>query len=91
MMSRVQKPVDVKRDARINLAFTPEMKKQLEDIAAVDEISVNALVEKICAAYVSCRADDLSELKNFRARIRKKNSDDISVTFDVSPTDDKTA
>ena len=38
-MARVQKPADEKRDARINLAFTPELKKQLEDIASVDEIS----------------------------------------------------
>ena len=73
-MARVQKPADVKRDARINLAFTSELKKQLEDIASVDEISMNALIEKICVAYVQCRADDLSELETFRARIREKNS-----------------
>lgn len=72
-MARVQKPADEKRDARINLAFTPELKKQLEDIASVDEISVNALVEKICAGYVKSRADDLSELRRFRSRIREKN------------------
>ena len=64
----------VRRDARINLAFTTELKKQLEDIASVDEISMNALVEKICVAYVQCRAEDLSELESFRARIREKNS-----------------
>lgn len=73
-MARVQKPADVKRDARINLAFTSELKKQLEDIASVDEISMNALIEKICLAYVQCRADDLTELETFRARIREKNS-----------------
>ena len=73
-MARPSKAGDVKRDARINLAFTAELKKQLEDIATVDEISVNSLVEKICNAYVQCRADDLSELSNFRARIRSKNS-----------------
>ena len=71
-MARVQKPADVKRDARINLAFTSELKKQLEDIASVDEISMNALIEKICVAYVQCRADDLTELDDFRARIREK-------------------
>ena len=80
-MARPSKPVDVKRDARINLAFTSELKKQLEDIASVDEISMNALVEKICVAYVQCRADDLSELESFRARIREKNS----VTSDDEP------
>lgn len=73
-MARPSKPVDKLRDARINLAFTSELKKQLEDIASVDEISMNALVEKICVAYVQCRADDLSELESFRARIREKNS-----------------
>lgn len=73
-MARPSKPVDKLRDARINLAFTSELKKQLEDIASVDEISMNALVEKICLAYVQCRADDLSELESFRARIREKNS-----------------
>lgn len=73
-MARPSKPVDKLRDARINLAFTSELKKQLEDIASVDEISMNALVEKICIAYVQCRADDLSELESFRARIREKNS-----------------
>ena len=73
-MARVQKPTDIKRDARINLAFTSELKKQLEDIASVDETSLNALVEKICAAYVKCRAEDLTELESFRARIREKNS-----------------
>ena len=73
-MARVQKPTAALRDARINLAFTSELKKQLEDIASVDEISMNALIEKICVAYVQCRADDLSELESFRARIREKNS-----------------
>ena len=73
-MARPNKPVYIKRDARINLAFTSELKKQLEDIASVDEISMNALVEKICVAYVQCRADDLTELESFRARIREKNS-----------------
>lgn len=73
-MARVQKPADEKRDARINLAFTAELKKQLEDIASVDETSVNALVEKICTAYVERRAADLGELKKFRARIREKKS-----------------
>lgn len=80
-MARPQKPAAANRDARINLAFTSELKKKLEDIASVDEISVNALVEKICVAYVKCRADDLIELKTFRARIRKKKSvtsDDVS-------------
>lgn len=72
-MARPSKPVDVKRDARINLAFTSELKKKLEDIASVDEISMNALIEKICVAYVQCRADDLTELDDFRARIREKN------------------
>jgi len=81
-MPRVQKPADSKRDARINLAFTPELKKQLEDIAVVDEISVNALVERICAAYIACRADDLKELESFRARIRQKNSDDAPALDD---------
>ena len=82
-MSRVQKPADSKRDARINLAFTPELKKQLEDIAVVDEISVNALVERICAAYIDCRADDLKELKSFRARIRQRNFVDEATKYDL--------
>ena len=73
-MARPSKPVDVKRDARINLAFTSDLKKQLEDIASVDEISVNGLIEKICVAYVQSRADDLSELETFRVRIRGKKS-----------------
>ena len=80
-MARPSKAIDEKRDARINLAFTSELKKQLEDIASVDEISMNALVEKICVAYVQCRADDLSELESFRNRIREKNS----ATSDVKP------
>ena len=74
-MARVQKPTDgVKRDARINLAFTADLKKKLEDLASVDDLSVNALVEKICTAYVTSRAADLDELKDFRARIRGKNA-----------------
>lgn len=80
-MARPKVAVDERRDCRINLAFTSTLKKQLEDIASVDEISMNALVEKICLAYVQCRADDLSELENFRARIRGKNS----ATSDVKP------
>ncbi len=71
-MARVQKPIDEPRSARINLAFTSELKKRLEDIASVDEISMNALIEKICAAYVQCRADDLIALENFRVRLRQK-------------------
>lgn len=73
-MARVQKPADVKRDARINLAFTSELKKQLEDIASVDEISVNALIERICMEYVETRAADIAELEKFRVRIREKKS-----------------
>lgn len=72
-MARVQKPTDAPRDARINLAFTSELKKQLEDIASVDETSMNALIEKICSNYVKTRAADLDELKKFRARIREKS------------------
>ena len=73
-MARVQKPTDVRRDARINLAFTSDLKKQLEDIASVDEVSTNALIEKICVAYVATRADDLAELEKFRNRIREKKA-----------------
>ena len=80
-MARVQKPSDERREARINLAFRPELKKQLEDIASVDEISVNALVERIATDYVKSRVDDLSALEAFRARIRTKNSAD-----DAEPT-----
>ncbi len=76
-MARVQKPADgVKRDARINLAFTADLKKQLEDLASIDEISTNALIEKICLAYVETRAVDLDEYQQFRAQIREKNSSD---------------
>ena len=76
-MARVQRPVDgVKRDARINLAFTADLKKQLEDLASIDEISTNALIEKICFAYVETRAADLDDYQQFRAQIREKNSYD---------------
>ena len=76
-MARVQKPADgVKRDARINLAFTADLKKQLEDLASIDEISTNALIEKICLAYVETRAVDLDVYQQFRAQIREKNSSD---------------
>lgn len=71
-MARVQKPIDEPRSARINLAVTAELKKQLEDISNLDEISMNALVEKICTAYVQCRANDLIALENFRVRLRQK-------------------
>ena len=80
-MARVQKPADERREARINLAFTADLKSKLEDISSVDEISVNALIERICTDYVKSRADDLRELKAFRARIRQKNSAD-----DAEPT-----
>ena len=79
-MARVQKPADEARSARINLAFVPELKRQLEDCAAVDEISVNALIERICLDYVKTRADDLNALEAFRARIRQKNSADAEPT-----------
>ena len=76
-MARVQRPADgVKRDARINLAFTADLKKQLEDLASIDEVSTNALIEKICLAYVETRAADLDEYQQFRAQIREKNSSD---------------
>lgn len=61
-------------EINFKLSVTSTLKKQLEDLASVDEISMNALIEKICLAYVQCRADDLSELDSFRARIREKNS-----------------
>lgn len=73
-MAQPSKPLNFRREARINLAFTAEMKKQLEDIATVDEISTNALIEKICAAYIKCREEDLAELETFRARIRAKST-----------------
>lgn len=86
-MARQNKRVDEKREARINLAFTAELKKKLEDIASVDEISMNALVEKICLAYVQCRADDLTELETFRARIRQKNSLGVDECADEADND----
>ncbi|MBQ3444327.1 MAG: hypothetical protein IJG33_13905 [Selenomonadaceae bacterium] len=73
-MARPSKPVDVKRNSRINLAFTADLKKQLEDLASIDEVSTNALVEKICLAYVESRSADLDEYQQFRAQIREKNS-----------------
>ena len=73
-MARPSKPADVRREARINLAFTAELKKQLEDLASLDEVSTNALVEKICVAYVKTRSADLEEYQQFRAQIREKNS-----------------
>lgn len=73
-MARIQKPADVKRDARINLAFTAELKKKLEDIASVDEISMNALIERICLEYVNTRAADIDAFQSFRNRIREKHS-----------------
>ena len=73
-MARPSKPADVRREARINLAFTAELKKQLEDLASLDEVSTNALVEKICLAYVESRSADLDEYQQFRAQIREKNS-----------------
>ena len=75
-MPRVQKNTDVKRDARINLAFTAELKKKLEDLASVDDVSVNALCEKICTIYVEGRAADIAALNNFRARIHERQPAD---------------
>lgn len=72
-MATQSKPADLRRSARINLAFTAELKKKLEDIAALDEVSTNALVEKICLEYVETREADLAEYQQFRARIREKN------------------
>lgn len=68
----------VKKDARINLAFKPALKKQIEDLASVDGISVNALIENLCSEYAARRADDIAEFDACRARIRQKTTADFS-------------
>lgn len=75
-MARPTKAAEEKREARINLSFTTELKTQLEDIASIDNSSVNALIEKICLAYVKRRESDLDELRSLRSRIREKHNVD---------------
>jgi hypothetical protein len=66
------KSTDITRSARVNLALLPEMKKKLEDIASVDELSVNALVEHLIDEYIETRTGDLIALRQFRQQIRRE-------------------
>ena len=74
-MAKPSKSTDgVKRDARINLAFTVGLKNRLEDLASIDGVSTNALIEKICMAHVESRAADIEAFAEFRARLHNKKS-----------------
>ena len=86
------KSSDVTRSARVNLALLPEMKKKLEDIASVDEISVNALVEQLIAEYVKTRTGDLIALRQFRQQIRREyESKNLEVSKENSSESDNQA
>lgn len=87
------KSSDVTRSARVNLALLPEMKKQLEDIASVDELSVNALVEQLIAEYIKTRNDDLIALRQFRRQIRREYESKIfeACAKNSSESDNQTA
>ncbi len=77
---------DEKKSARLNLALVPDLKSSLEKLAAIDELSVNALVEKVLSAYVGERKAEISEfdaaLKKIRAK-RDKTSEDNSTVKDA--------
>lgn len=77
---------DENKTARLNLALVPDLKSSLEKLAAIDELSVNALVEKVLSAYVGERQAEISEfdaaLKKIRAK-RDKTSEDNSTVKDA--------
>ena len=73
-MARPSQSTEPKRNARINLAFTADLKSKLEDLASVDGVSTNALIEKICTEHVESHADDLRAFAEFRARLHNKKS-----------------
>lgn len=64
---------DVKKDSRINLAVLPELKSSLEKLAAIDDVSVNSLVEKVLSAYVDNRAEEITEYDSALRKIREKS------------------
>ena len=64
---------DVKKDSRITLAVLPELKSSLEKLAAIDVVSVNALIEKILSAYVDERKNEVSEYDSALKKIREKS------------------
>ena len=74
------------KTARLNLALLPELKSSLEKLAAIDELSLNALAEKVLSAYAGERKAEISEfdaaLKKIRAK-RDKTSEDNSTAKDV--------
>ena len=83
-MSRPTK--DENKTARLNLALVPDLKNSLSKLAAIDELSVNALVEKVLSAYAKERKVEISEfdaaLKKIRSK-RDKTSEDNSTVKDA--------
>lgn len=63
---------EIKKSARINLAILPELKNSLEKLAAIDTVSVNALIEKILSAYADNRAEEITEYDSALKKIREK-------------------
>lgn len=63
---------DEKKTARLNLAFVPDLKSSLEKLAAIDELSVNALVEKVLSDYVDGRKAEITEYDAALKKIRGK-------------------
>lgn len=63
---------EITKSARINLAVRAELKSSIEKLAAIDSVSVNALIEKILSAYVDNRADEITEYDSALKKIREK-------------------
>lgn len=74
---------DVKKDSRINLAVLPELKSSLEKLAAIDDTSLNALVEKVLSAYVNERKNEVSEYDSALKKIREKSQKKLNGGDDV--------
>ena len=74
---------DVKKDSRINLAVLPELKSSLEKLAAIDDVSVNALIEKVLSAYVDERKNEVSEYDSALKKIREKSQRKLNGGDDV--------
>ena len=64
----------VRRDGKMNFAFTSNLKKSLEKLGHLDEIPTSRLVEKILQDYVDSRADDLEKYDAFMTKIRESRT-----------------
>lgn len=71
-MARNSLPVGEKRNKRVNLSLTEELKDRLSVLAAIDSMSPTALAAKVLSDYVDARAEEIDIYTQSLEKIRNQ-------------------